>query len=85
MMLLVPFKTRKPFFSALNQRSRRSPNREPGTGCSVINSSLQLLWKRSYPNRGEKFVNVKNVESIFSSNFPFSSDFAFTLFHSGSS
>jgi hypothetical protein len=36
-------------------------------------------------NRGEKTVNVKKVESIFSTNFPFSSDFAFTLFHSGSS
>ena len=40
---------------------------------------------RSYPNRGEKSVSVKNVESIFSTNFPCSSDFAFTLFHSGSS
>jgi hypothetical protein len=51
-----------------------SPDREP-----------KILWKRSYPNRGEKSVSVKNVESIFSTNFPFSSDFAFTLFHSGSS
>jgi hypothetical protein len=44
-----------------------------------------VLWKRSHPNCGEKSVRVKNVESIFSTNFPFSSDFAFTLFHSGSS
>ena len=39
----------------------------------------------SYPKRGEKSVSVKNVESTFSTNLPFSSDFAFTLFHSGSS
>ena len=44
-----------------------------------------VLGKRSYPNRGEKSVSVKNVESIFSTNFPFSSDLAFTLFHFGSS
>jgi hypothetical protein len=40
---------------------------------------------RGYPNRGEKSVNAKNVESIFSTNFPFASDFFFMLFLSGSS
>ncbi len=33
----------------------------------------------------EKSVSIKKVESIFSTSLPFSSDLAFTLFHSGSS
>ena len=36
-------------------------------------------------NRGEKSVKVKKVDSIFSTSFPFASDFSRTLFHSGSS
>jgi hypothetical protein len=38
-----------------------------------------------YPKGGEKAVSVKNVDSMFSTNFPFASDSAFALFHSGSS
>jgi hypothetical protein len=37
-----------------------------------------------YVKRSEKSVNVRNVESICSTSFPFASDFCFTLIQSGS-
>src|SRR5579872_786 len=37
-----------------------------------------------YRTRGEKSVSAINVESTFSTSFPFASDLSFTFFHSGS-
>ena len=48
-------------------------------------SRLLGTESNSYDNGGEKSVRTRKVESTLSTSLPFSSDFSWTLFHSGSS